>query len=80
LYEPTGEKIEQRQKVRLASVLIKDLKHVVGAAITDAIIEAAKSGRPNGRRRKYKPLLYWSDDQNAVSDKKMTRNILVRKG
>ena len=36
------------------------------AAITDAIIEAANvaipRGRPNGRRRTYKPLPYWSDD------------------
>ncbi len=38
----------------------------MGAAITDAIIEAANvsipRSRPNGRRRKYKPLPYWSGD------------------
>ena len=52
------------------------------AAIIDAITEAANlaipRGRPNGRRRKYKPLPYWSDDCNAVSDKNMTSNILTK--
>ena len=56
--------LERRPKVPLASALINTIKATktrqIGAAITDAIIDAANvaipRSRPNGWRRKYKPL------------------------
>ena len=62
VYKP----LERRPKVPLASALINIVKATktrqMGVAITDAIIDVANvaipRSRPNGWRRKYKPLVY----------------------
>jgi ribonuclease HI len=66
-----------------STVNVDDDVETLGAAITDAIIDAANAAiprsRPNGRRRKYKPLPYWSDEcKKAVSDRNNARNCLAK--